>query len=693
MPHASLKLMPGVDQNKTPTLNEAAISESQLIRFVPDRTMGGLVQKIGGWAKFFAQPINSKIRSLWAWEDLNVNSRLAIGAEGLPAGGGNCLTVLLDNSLDDITPETTLADDIAVAFTTTEGSAEVIVTDAGRNVGAFDSVFISPQISVGGLIIYGFYPCIFLGPNTYKIIALDAAGYPWLATSSVTSGGVVPQLETTVSTPNINVTLPNHNLFVGSTFAVIIPVDFGSPTNLTLYGQFTVQEVIDENEFVIFADVEAGATTTQDVNGGYVDFKYYRGIGPLPEGTGYGIGPYGRGTYGRGTAFTASPGTPINATDWTLDNWGDTLVACPLDGPVCVWSPDTGLPIARPIGSGPYVNDGIFVAMPQRQIVAWGSTFNGFKDPLLIRWSDSGNYDSWIAQPENQAGSYRIPKGSRIVQCIQGPQQSLVWTDVGMWSMQYIGPPYVYSFNEVGSGCGLIGRKAAASVNNITYWMGPSQFYRYAGGGVEVVNCPVWDVIFQDLDQDNLDRIRVAPNSRFNEIAWYYPTTTSNGEVAKYVKYNYALNTWDYGTLSRTAWINESVLGAPIGAGSDTYIYQHEVSPDAAGQPINSSFQTGYFVLSEGNEKLFIDQIWPDMKWGYFGEPNKAANVKITFFVADYPNSDPVQHGPYTMTREIDFITPRLRGRLVSIKVESSDIGSWWRLGNIRYRFQLDGKF
>lgn len=292
----------------------------------------------------------------------------------------------------------------------------------------------------------------------------------------------------------------------------------------------------------------------------------------------------------------------------------------------------------------------------------------------------------------NQAGSYRIPKGSKIIQCIQGPQQGLIWTDLSLWAMQYSGPPYVYQFNEIGTNCGLIGRKAAGTMNGGVYWMGQSQFFKFVGSGVEPIRCPIWDVAFQDLDRDYVDNIRIATNSRFMEVSWFFPTTGSNGENTNYVKYNILLDQWDYGTLGRTAWINESVLGPPIGAATNQYIYQHETSPDADGQAMLSSFQTGYFVMNEADVKMFVDQVWPDMKWGYYND-TQSANILLTFYVADYPGQTPIAYGPFTLTQATTFITPRFRGRLVSIKIESDDIGSWWRLGNIRYRYQEDGKY
>jgi hypothetical protein len=312
---------------------------------------------------------------------------------------------------------------------------------------------------------------------------------------------------------------------------------------------------------------------------------------------------------------------------------------------------------------------------------------------MLVRWCDVSNYNDWTATVINQAGSYRIPKGSRIVGAIQAAQQALLWTDIGVWSMQYIGQPYVYSFNEVGSGCGLIAQKAAASINGSVYWMGPSQFFSMTDQGVQPVSCPIWDVIFQDLDQTNLDKIRVAVNSRFGEITWYYPTMSNGGEVNAYAKYNVFLRVWDFGTLGRSAWVDQSVLGPPIGADpSSRYIYQHETSQNADGEPMLSSFQTGYFAMAEADVKTFVDQVWPDMKWGYYGGAQNAT-VNLTFYVADYAGQTPVAYGPYPLTQSTTFISPRFRGRLMSIGLGSSDIDSFWRIGNIRYRLQPDGKF
>jgi hypothetical protein len=831
MPHNGLKLIPGVDQNKTLALNEAAISTTSLVRFIPDRTGLGLVQKLGGWTKFYANQIGSTIRALWAWEDINGTSWLGVGAT-------QSLSAIADGGLRNITPQTTIAstavtvtggswssnvalltfstsavfqvgdtvvvsgvtpsgyngthvitgvttngiyfsltpnpgawssggsiksdNSVPVSFSTVTGSAIVIINDVGSGLDAFDAVDIKTQVSVGGLVLFGLYQVIPITTDQYSIVARDVLGNFAYATSTVTGGGAVPSFTFTSGSSSVKVTLNNHGLVVGDTFPILLrtvagsivlegnytvqSLDIGSPTNafninassaattaatLTASGSGSVATLTHSTAYTIpigstivvagvtpagyngtftviasgagsvsFASATTGAQTVAGTilvsiakeNGGNASVTFYNGFGPAAANTGYGVGGYGTGGYGSGVVGVSSTATAITAVDWSLDNWGETLIASPLDGPIYEWSPSANNPVATVISQAPQVNEGCFVAMPQRQIIAYGSTFNGVKDPLLVRWCDVANYNAWVGLITNQAGSYRIPKGSKIIQGIQGPQQGLLWTDLAVWAMQYVGPPFVYQFNEIGTGCGLIGRRAAASVNGIVYWMGQSQFFRLAGSGVEPIRCPVWDVIFQDLDTTNLDKIRVAPNSRFGEISWFYPTYGNGGEVSHYVKYNFLLDQWDFGELARTAWINESVLGPPIGAAPNQFIYQHETSPDADGHPMVSSFQTGYFVLTEANVKMFIDQIWPDMKWGYYGGA-QSAQVRLTFYVTDYPGQTPLQYGPYTMTQATTFITPRFRGRLVSIKMESSDIGSFWRIGNMRYRYQEDGKF
>src|SRR5882672_9952193 len=706
MPHAAFKLVPGVDTEETPALNEnSGISQTQLIRFKPDRNGLGLVEKIGGWDRFYVSSMLAIVRALWAWEDLNLLSHLAVGTETIIGQMSAQLAVITNGALLDITP-TSVIDNIAPVITTQAGSYSVIITDnVTTGITNYDSVYVTTPISIGGLILFGFYPCSpdgILTPNGYTIWTRDILGNLLPAPSS-SSLPVLPSFSTVgpagavAGSSTVTVTLPNYTYAAGGTFPVLTPTSVGG---ITFYGNYVVQSLIDVNNFTIIANTAATSSATGTLNGGLAQFIYSLGQGAIPGGTGYGIGPYGGGGYGTGTPIVPQAGTAINAIDWTLDNWGEILIACaiqPVGGtpfqPIYQWDP--GQPTATVIEAGPVVNDGIFVAMPQRQIVAWGSTQTGIQDPLLVRWCDVGNFNVWTATVTNQAGSYRIPKGSRIVGALQGPQQGLILTDIDAWSMQYIGPPFVYSFNEIGTGCGLIARKAAAFFNGIGYWMGYSQFYRLSANGVEIMPCSVWDVVFQNIDRANVRKIRVAVNSLFGEIQWFYPSLSGGGEVDSYVKFNPYVNggVWDFGLLGRTAWVDQSVLGPPVGADPTTlYLYQHETSNDADGQAMNPSFQTGYYAIAEGDNKTFIDLIWPDMKWGQYNQAQNAT-VKITFYVVDYPGDTPTAYGPYSVTKATQFFNTRLRGRLVSVNISSDDLGSFWRIGALRYRYAADGKF
>jgi hypothetical protein len=758
MPHASLKLIPGVDQNRTPALNEAAISESNLIRFVPDRNGLGLPQKIGGWDRFISTPMTAIVRALWAWADTDNERYLGIGTE-------DGVYTYSDDDVSDRSPQLYVANP-TMSFNTTSGSNEVEIDDTGSNITSFDSIFLSTHVSIGGLVLFGFYSCTGSTSNTYSIFSQNIIGLPVNASSTVATGGATAVFDTTDGSASVEVTLADHNFQVGNTFPILIPVTVGG---VTLFGNYIVRSVTSASVFVIVAENEATSTGNTTMNGGRPNITYYVGQSALPPSVGFGAGGFGAGGFGTGVtasgtrefattnatcvgtlatvSFSGRYDIPIGsqititgvtpsgyngtwtttartvgststvsfvvpsalgnqtvagtmavnvfgftvATDWTLDNWGELLISGLTDGEIFYWSPSDGGQLSTVVPNAPKVNEGCFVAMPQRQIIAYGSTFNGIKDPLLVRWCDIGNFTSWVGTVANQAGSFRIPKGSRIVSGLQGPQQGVLWTDLSVWSMQYIGLPLVWSFNEIGTGCGLIGKKAAATLSGTIYWMSQSQFFSLGGGGVSPIPCPIWDVIFQDIDEDNVDRVICATNARFGEVTWYYPTIGSGGIPTKYVKYNTLLGQWDFGELTRTAWIDQSVLGPPIGAGEDRVIYQHEVTQDADGDPINAYIQTGYFALQEGDLKTFVDQMWPDMKWGLYGG-SQNAEVKITFYVVDYPGQTP-KVSEHLVTRNTTFFTPRIRGRLVSIRIESNDLGSFWRLGNIRYRLQPDGKF
>jgi hypothetical protein len=692
MPHQPVELSDGVNVNRTPALNQFGLSASQLIRYQYDDDQRPMVQKLGGWQKYLPTPTPAKVRALWGWEDTNALKHLAYGTEAY--GARAQLAVVTKGVVQDVTPTSGVTNP-APAFATTAGSPVVTVTDASMpNVTSFDTVYIQTNISVGGIHLFGAYPTTAIDATHYSIIATDVLGNP-LPAASADSPGLVAAYTTTANSPVVSVALPNHGLVAGANYAVVVPTTVGG---VTIFGNYTVSTVLSPNTFTIIANASATAAATASVNGGNARILYSFGIGPTLPATGFGIGGFGAGAFGgAGQNPNVATGAFITASDWVLDNFGQVLLSCPINGtlfqPIYQWDPTSGAPQASVIPNAPTVNDGFFVGMPQRQIIAWGSTDTGVQDPLLVRWCDVSNFNSWIGSVTNQAGKFRLPRGSKIVGGIQGPQQGLLWTDLAIWTMQYIGPPYIYSFNEVATGCGLISRKAAAAANGVVYWMGPTQFYSLTSEGVQPLACPVWDVAFQDVDEANLDKIRVAVNSRFNEIAWYIPTLGSNGEVGTFLKYNYALGWWDYGLLARSAWIDQSVLGAPIGADPGSrFIYQHETSNDADGQPLVSWFQTGFFTLNEGDMKTFVDEVWPDARYGQYGSPQNAT-LQITFWLTDFPEQPTLVVGPFNVTQLSTWFNLRARARLFAFQLLSNDVGSFWRLGRFRYRGQPAGRY
>lgn len=479
--------------------------------------------------------------------------------------------------------------------------------------------------------------------------------------------------------------------------------------SLSIEGTYTVSDVDDVDTFSIAISSSAAANATVPMNDGDARLRYHIALGPIAESTGYSVGTYSEGTYSEGATISAQEGTPITAIDWTHDNWGSTLLSCPEGGGIYEWTPDSGFETARLIATAPIYNAGIFVAAPAQILVAYGSTdyhnIGVDRDPLVYSWSDQLDYSFWEAGVVNpatgvfsQAGSNRIPTGSKIVTGLQAPQQSLLWTDLDLWALSYIGNPTIGTFGQtkVSSSCGAIGSHAVGQLGNAVLWMGRSNFFAFSGGSVTPMPCSVWDAVFQDLDTTNAWKVRAAPNTPFNEMWWFYPSASGgSGENDSYVKVNITDGAWDYGpvnALQRSAWIDQSVVGMPIGASPQGLIYQHETSEDADGQAISWEFKTGYWMIAEGQNVSFVDFVVPDFKFGTFNGSSNAS-IQITLYSVMYPGDAEREYGPYTVTSSSTYIRTRLRGRQMAMKVSGSDLGSFSRLGAVRFQWQPDGRF
>lgn len=665
-----LNIQPGINTQATQTLNEGGWSTSQAIRF-----KDGLAQKLGGWTALEVSPIYGSVRALHAFADLSGNTYLA---------GGSEQELWLESAYgtQNITPWKRTTNNTP-AFYTTIGSAVVEVSDpggTGAGVVNGDWVDIATPIYVGGLTLSGLYQVnnVSSGGASWRITAAASA------TSNVLGGGATARFATTAGSTTVSVTAPAHGLWTGDTYTPALPVVVGG---ITIDGTYNIT-YLSLDTFSIEA---ATAVTTDSVymNGGNARIGYLleTGLNSALLNGAYSAGPYGYGPYGIGSNIFYLQSVSL----WSLDNWGEQLVANRYGGGIYVWAPPvSGANVATIISGAPTKANQIFVAMPARILVALGAETVGIQDPLLIRWSDVEDYNDWAATSVNQAGSFRLSTGNYIVAGVQGSTNAYIWTDLGLWEMKYIGPPYVFGFNSVATNCGLVGPHALTRMSDDLFWMSQRQFYVFNGSGVSEIPCSVWDEVFQNMNEQQVSKVTAGSNSYFGEVWWFYPSKDS-GENDSYVKYNVSTKSWDYGLLDRTAWIDQSVLGAPIGASSISEIFQHETGTDASGLPINSYIETGAIMVSEGDQFTYVDQIIPDVKFG-IPTSTQQGTLWITVKMWDYPTDEPRTYGPFPVNKLTPFVTMRARGRQMALRFESDDLGSFWRLGKIRYRGVVDGR-
>jgi hypothetical protein len=554
-------------------------------------------------------------------------------------------------------------------FTTYSGQTTVIVRDATTSPSVGDWIYVTSLSSIDGIILQGFYQVTGVINSSHYTISV-----PSPATSTVGGGGVTSLFHTYSGQDNVIVTLPNHGYTSGQVYTVYIST---TVAGVVRDGPYIVGTVLNANNFIITANMAANATATGYENGGYVQIQYLLQTGDVlsSPAMGYGEGGYGLGPYGIG----GTSGAVTQLRQWTFGQFGEILIACPIGGSIYFWNPVDGF-IANPaavLSGAPAVATGIFVAMQQQQIIAYGITNpnTDAQDPMLIGWCDVANFNDWTASATNQAGTFRLPRGSRIVGGLQGPQYGMIWTDLGVWLQQYIGFPLVYGFNEIAQGCGLISMRSMGVLGGVVYWCSLNQFYLFAGASVAPLPCTVWDFFFQNANFAEQDTFLLAPNSHFNEFFYFF--LNLNGSV-QYIKFNQVDNAWDYGTLTRTAWFdqNDVLASNPIGVDGNALIQQHESSNDADGVPLICSITTGFFKLAEGLVIIFLERMIPDFV------ATQGASIQITVNMVDYPDDEPLFSQTFTwIAGTTEYIIVRGRGRFAQLTIGSSGYGSFWRLG------------
>jgi hypothetical protein len=644
MPLQKLQFKPGINKEVTNYTNEGGWVDCDKVRF-----RAGFPEKIGGWTQLSVVKFLGICRALWNWIDLTGTNYVGVGTDlkyYIESGGGyNDITPIrkvVSPMLGPTPPGT------GNPFTAVDGSSTITVVDVGHGANNNDFVTFSGAISLGGNITAAVLN------QEYQIEVIDTNSYAFQAR--------VPSF----------INLPGAPVLANAS-------DTGGGGNAVV-----------------------------------ATYQIQTGNSVFTAGNGWGAGGWGRGAWGSGT--TVSVGDQLRL--WTNDNYGENLLIAPRGGSIYYWEDSLGLTTRAQLlntlstAEGfpgtfvPHTTFQIVSSAIQRFVIAMGANSydplnaNTPFDRMLVRWSDQENPYDWVPEATNQSGEFRLNNGSFILAARNTRQEILIWTDSALYSMQYLGPPYVWGFNIIQDNITMMGPNVAITANNITYWMGTDKFYAY-DGRVQTLPCSVRKFVFNNLNKDQAWQCFAGLDEGFSEIWWFYPSTGST-TVDSYVIYNYLEGTWYIGTLARTAWLETGLRPFPIAADYNSrLLYQESGCCDAAEEPpvpIVSYIESSDFDIGDGHNFGFVWRILPDLTFS----GSTDANPAVTMTVKARINSG----SPYTppdnriVERTSSFpvelytgqIYTRVRGRQMSLRIDSTQIGVAWQLGSPRIDIRPDGR-
>jgi len=345
----------------------------------------------------------------------------------------------------------------------------------------------------------------------------------------------------------------------------------------------------------------------------------------------------------------------------------------------------------------------VLVSNRDRHIIVLGcdaAASLGTLDPLLIRFSSQESATIWDTQVENSAGDLRVGAGTQIICAVETRQYVLIFTDVSVHTMQYLGPPFTFGIDQISENTTIAGPLAAKAVDDMVFWMGLEEFYIYTGQ-VQKLPCTVLTYVFNDFNLEQTEQVTAALNSSFSEVWWFYCSAASAVQD-KYVVYNYESQVWYYGTLSRTAWIDRGKNTYPIAASTDGYLYNHEFGlDDGSTTPptaIDSYIESSQMDIGDGEKFVFLSRLIPDLT--FTDSTDSSASVDMTLKTRNYPGGTYLQSDSTTITKTASApvqeftnqVNIRLRGRSFALKVQSSGTGIQWRLGTPRVEIREDGR-
>ena len=703
MPLTKLQFRPGINRETTSYTNEGGWFDMDKVRF-----RFGYPEKIGGWIKQSSKVFLGTCRALHPWIALDGSNYLGVGTHlkyYINEGGG----------YNDITPirATTAAGDVTFSASANTLSADVAILDTTISLTSASGFPTSGRIKINDEII------------TYALISGNdltgcVRGINDTTAASHSSGAAV-NCATLIVADNAHGALEND--FVTLSGAVGLG---GVITADVLNQEYQITSIINDNSYQIEARTVStigSITTTSGLNPTYVfatssdsgnggssvvgEYQINTGLDTTIVGNGWGAGTWSRGAWGSSTSLTASGQT---LRIWSHDNFGEDLIINVRNADIYYWDKTNGLAnraveLASIAGANkvPTIAKQVLVSDRDRHVIAFGcdsETNPSVQDPLLIRFSDQENVTEWQSLVTNTAGDLRIGSGSEIVTALETRQQVLVFTDVSLHAMQYLGPPFTFGINEISTNITIAGPLAAIAVEDNVFWMGAEEFYVY-GGAVQRLPCSVRDYVFTDINSDQLQKVTASTNTAFSEVTWFYPSSSST-ENDRYVTYNYQQKIWYYGTLGRTCWLDRGVNSDPIAAGSDHYLYLQEIGFDdgstSPASAISSYIESSQMDLGEGEQFVFMKRLIPDMTFRDSSNPTPSATM--TLKVRNFPGGNYLQSdsGSVAKTASVpveqftDQIFVRLRGRSFAFRIESDDTGIAWRLGSPRVEVRPDGR-
>jgi hypothetical protein len=698
MPIKALKFKPGIMSDITSYSNEGGYVDGDKVRF-----RFGFPEKIGGWIKHNANTFLGTARSLHNWVALDSSDYLGLGTTFkyyIEQGG----------TYSDVTPNRATTTD-GILFAATDGSATIIVTDNSHRAVAGDFVTISDAVSLGGNITSTVLN------QEHQIVTVENASVFTIAVSATANSSDTGNGGAGVDGV-YQINSGTNSASTGNGFGVGL---WGGLTSTALQTQLA--EALDSSETAIDVDDETGITTTGDII--LVDEELMTVSSTADDNT----LTVTRGTSGT-TAVTHADNTLVrlalgNADPlddfvgwgqtavvtvtnelrvWTHDNFGEDLLINPRNGGIYYWDKSNGL-TTRAVeistlggaSNTPTVAKQILVSDQDRHVIAFGANSLGtiIQDPLLIRFSTQESLVDWTPTATNTAGDLRLGGGSTFIQAVETKQAILVFTDKTLHAMKFIGPPFTFGLQELSKNITIMSSRSAKAVDDAVFWMGLDSFYIYAGQ-TQQLPCTVKDKVFLDFNFDQRDKVHSGVNTEFSEITWFYPTADSF-EIDAYVSYNYAEQVWYYGTLSRTAWLDRGVRTLPLATGGN-YLYNHEIGYDDDGSAMTSFIESSPIDLGDGEKFAFIRRVIPDITFNGSTSINPTADFTIK--AKDFPGSTYDQTSTQSTSRSstspveqfTNKLDCRIRGRSFALRIDSSAIGTKYKLGTPRIDVREDGR-